>query len=109
VSLDPGKLYYALNKAGGVVTTSKDPEGRTTVLDLLGFAERVLPVGRLGRPYRASVVDQYGELSHRLAHPRTRCPGPTSESEGGARRVALRRLPRRVSRSPKAAPPGPTA
>src|SRR6266849_7102019 len=50
VSLDPGKLYYALNKPAGVVTTSKDPEGRRTVLDLLGFAERVLPVGRLDAP-----------------------------------------------------------
>lgn len=42
------KIYIALNKPREVVTTASDPQGRTTVLDLLkGVRERVYPVGRL--------------------------------------------------------------
>ena len=41
-------LYLALNKPRGYVTTSRDPEERATVMDLLkGVRERVYPVGRL--------------------------------------------------------------
>jgi 23S rRNA pseudouridine2605 synthase len=41
--------YVALNKPRGVVTTTKDPEGRQTVMDLLGggVAAGLAPVGRL--------------------------------------------------------------
>jgi len=41
-------VYYLLNKPKGYVTTVSDPEGRPTVMDLLGNrAGRVYPVGRL--------------------------------------------------------------
>ncbi len=41
-------LYFLLNKPKGYVTTVSDPEGRPTVMDLMGErAERVYPVGRL--------------------------------------------------------------
>lgn len=41
-------VYLALNKPDNSVTTVSDPEGRTTVMDLLrGVKERVYPVGRL--------------------------------------------------------------
>jgi 23S rRNA pseudouridine2605 synthase len=41
-------LYIALYKPDSVVSTASDPEGRTTVLDLLrGIKGRVYPVGRL--------------------------------------------------------------
>lgn len=41
-------VYIALNKPDSVVTTAHDPQGRTTVLDLLqGLRIRVFPVGRL--------------------------------------------------------------
>jgi 23S rRNA pseudouridine2605 synthase len=41
-------VYFLLNKPKGYVTTVSDPEGRPTVLDLLGGPkERVYPVGRL--------------------------------------------------------------
>jgi 23S rRNA pseudouridine2605 synthase len=36
-----------LNKPRGVVTTRSDPEGRRTVYDVVGSAERLVPVGRL--------------------------------------------------------------
>ncbi|HLV68697.1 MAG TPA: S4 domain-containing protein, partial [Polyangiaceae bacterium] len=41
-------VYLVLNKPRGVVSTLSDPEGRTTVRDLLrDVAVRVVPVGRL--------------------------------------------------------------
>jgi len=41
-------VYFVLNKPKGYVTTVSDPEGRPTVMQLLGnVAERVYPVGRL--------------------------------------------------------------
>lgn len=41
-------VYLLLNKPKGYVTTTHDPEGRPTVLQLLGnLPERVYPVGRL--------------------------------------------------------------
>jgi 23S rRNA pseudouridine2605 synthase len=41
-------VYLLLNKPKGYVTTTNDPEGRPTVMELLGnLPERVYPVGRL--------------------------------------------------------------
>jgi 23S rRNA pseudouridine2605 synthase len=41
-------IYLMLNKPKGYVTTTSDPEGRPTVLQLLGnLSTRVYPVGRL--------------------------------------------------------------
>lgn len=41
-------VYLALHKPNNTVTTVSDPQGRTTVMDLLrGVKERVYPVGRL--------------------------------------------------------------
>jgi 23S rRNA pseudouridine2605 synthase len=41
-------VYLALNKPRECVTTTSDPEGRRTVLDLVGrFRSKVYPVGRL--------------------------------------------------------------
>ncbi len=41
-------VYFLLNKPKGYVTTVTDPEGRPTVMELLGKVnERVYPVGRL--------------------------------------------------------------
>src|SRR5580692_5224659 len=41
-------LYFLLNKPKGYVTTVSDPEGRRTVMEILGRSVgRVYPVGRL--------------------------------------------------------------
>jgi len=39
--------YYLLNKPKGVVTTTNDEKGRTTVIDLIETNARIYPVGRL--------------------------------------------------------------
>jgi 23S rRNA pseudouridine2605 synthase len=44
----PNPLYLMLNKPRGCITSTSDPQGRPTVMDLLGrVRSRVYPVGRL--------------------------------------------------------------
>jgi 23S rRNA pseudouridine2605 synthase len=64
--------YVLLHKPAGVVTTARDPQGRTTVLDLVRRDEgRVVPVGRLDADTTgALLLTNDGPLAHRLAHPR---------------------------------------
>lgn len=64
------KVYYALNKPVGVVTTASDPEGRRTVVELVPDAVRVYPVGRLDYDTEGLLLlTNDGELAFRLAHP----------------------------------------
>jgi 23S rRNA pseudouridine2605 synthase len=63
--------YVLLNKPRGTITTAKDPQGRPTVVDLVGGKIRVVPVGRLDRDTTGVLLlTNDGELAHRLAHPR---------------------------------------
>jgi pseudouridine synthase len=65
------QVYLMLHKPQGVVTTSDDPEGRRTVLDLVDVPERVFAVGRLD--YTTSgllLLTNDGGLADRLMHPR---------------------------------------
>src|SRR5690606_9509904 len=41
--------YFIVNKPPGVVTTNRDPQGRTRVIDLVQERQRLFPVGRLDR------------------------------------------------------------
>ncbi|MGH3137533.1 MAG: pseudouridine synthase [Gaiellaceae bacterium] len=62
--------YVLLNKPPGVVTTADDPQGRSTVVDLVNHPTRVMPVGRLDADTTgALLLTNDGELAHRLAHP----------------------------------------
>ncbi len=63
--------YVLLHKPLGVVTTASDPQGRPTVVDLVGHETRVVPVGRLDIDTSGVLLlTNDGDLSHRLAHPR---------------------------------------
>lgn len=94
VALDPTKHYYALNKPAGVVTTTKDPGSRTTVLDIVGLAEHVLPVGRLDQATEGLLLlTNDGELAHRMLHPSYEVPRTyLAEVRGQPGRAVLRRL-----------------
>lgn len=66
-----GLEYWLLNKPRGVVCTSKDPQGRPTVIGLVLTRRRVYPVGRLDLDSSGVlVVTNDGELAVRLTHPR---------------------------------------
>ena len=63
--------YILLNKPAGVVTTARDPQRRTTVVELVPTETRVIPVGRLDADTTgALLLTNDGPLAHRLAHPR---------------------------------------
>src|SRR5690606_5215821 len=66
--------YVLINKPKGVVTTTRDPKGRPTVLDFVPRAlrgERLFPVGRLDADSTGLlIVTNDGELAHRLTHPK---------------------------------------
>ncbi len=66
------KLYIALHKPRGYVTTADDEQGRETVLDLLGdVGGRVYPVGRLDNNSEGLLLlSNDGNLTFRLTHPR---------------------------------------
>ncbi|HEY2300695.1 MAG TPA: pseudouridine synthase [Acidimicrobiales bacterium] len=71
LSVRPGLVHYLLNKPAGVVTTSADPQGRPTVIDLLPSDPRVFSVGRLDIDTEGLLVlTNDGDLAHRLTHPR---------------------------------------
>jgi len=62
-----------INKPPGVISTCRDPRGRSTVLDLLPRHLRrgLHPVGRLDADSRgALLLTDYGDLTLRLTHPR---------------------------------------
>jgi pseudouridine synthase len=65
------RVYYLLHKPKGHITTSRDPQGRPTVLDLLrGVKERVFPVGRLDwHSEGLLILTNDGELAYQLTHP----------------------------------------
>ena len=65
-------IYILLNKPKDYITTTDDPHGRKTVLDLIGRAtnERVYPVGRLDRNTSGVLLfTNDGDLSQKLTHP----------------------------------------
>ena len=66
------KCYILLNKPKDCVTTSDDPNGRKTVMDLVKGAcdERIYPVGRLDRNTPGvHLLTNDGDLASKLTHP----------------------------------------
>ena len=67
------KCYILLNKPKDCVTTSDDPNGRTTVMDIIKGAcnERIYPVGRLDRNTTGVLLlTNDGDLASKLTHPK---------------------------------------
>jgi 23S rRNA pseudouridine2605 synthase len=67
------KVYILLNKPKDTLTTTDDPEGRRTVLDLVQNAtsERIFPVGRLDRNTTGVLLlTNDGDLASKLTHPK---------------------------------------
>jgi 23S rRNA pseudouridine2605 synthase len=65
-------VYILLNKPKDYITTTDDPKGRKTVLDLVRPAtrERIYPVGRLDRNTSGVLLlTNDGDLAQKLTHP----------------------------------------
>lgn len=63
-------VCVALNKPRGVVTTTRDPQGRRTVVDLVECGRRVSPVGRLDADSNGLLLlTDDGDLSQALQRP----------------------------------------
>lgn len=73
VFLAKNLVYILLNKPKDYITTTDDPQGRKTVLDIIKRAtnERVYPVGRLDRNTSGVLlITNDGELAQKLTHPK---------------------------------------
>jgi 23S rRNA pseudouridine2605 synthase len=66
-------VYILLNKPKDYITTTEDPQGRKTVIDLIRQAtnERVYPIGRLDRNTSGVLIfTNDGDLAQTLSHPK---------------------------------------
>jgi 23S rRNA pseudouridine2605 synthase len=71
VVVDTTLVHWLLNKPAGYVTTASDPQGRSTVLELVPSEPRVFSVGRLDRDTEGLLIlTNDGELAQLLTHPR---------------------------------------
>lgn len=70
VGVLPGLVYYLINKPDGIVTTSADTHGRSTVLDLVPEEPRVFSIGRLDMETTGLLIlTNDGQLAQHLTHP----------------------------------------
>ncbi len=77
ISLHGEHLYLLLHKPAGYLTTSKDPQRRATVFDLIPESRNrhLFTVGRLDKDTEGILlVTSDGELASRLMHPRFEIP-----------------------------------
>jgi 23S rRNA pseudouridine2605 synthase len=71
IQLDESKVYLAINKPLGVVSTMDDERGRLALSDFVGQRkERLFHIGRLDIDTEGLLLlTNDGELAHRLQHP----------------------------------------
>ncbi|MGZ3692990.1 MAG: pseudouridine synthase [Bdellovibrionota bacterium] len=65
------RQYYLLNKPRGYITSTSDPQGRPTVMELMrGVTSRIYPVGRLDFASEGLLLlTNDGDIAHKLMHP----------------------------------------
>jgi pseudouridine synthase len=90
------RAYWILHKPPGVITTTRDPEGRTTVLDLLpseARGGRLFPVGRLDLASEGLLLlTNDGEVAQAMLHPSLGCEKEYRVTARGQLSPATRRL-----------------
>lgn len=65
------KVYIALYKPRGVISTVSSPDPRPTVISLVDHPSQIYPVGRLDADSEGLILlTNDGELTNRLTHPR---------------------------------------
>ena len=70
IPVAPERVTYLVNKPLGVISTASDPQGRTTLVDLVPAEPRVWPVGRLDADSEGLIlVSNDGDLTNLVTHP----------------------------------------
>jgi 23S rRNA pseudouridine2605 synthase len=65
------KLYIALNKPAGYISSVKDEKDRRTIMELVCVNERIYPVGRLDYDTTGLILlTNDGEIYNKIIHPR---------------------------------------
>jgi 23S rRNA pseudouridine2605 synthase len=71
IPVNPALETHLLYKPPGVISSASDPQGRETVVDLVGGQVRLYPVGRLDYDSEGLILlTNDGELANRVTHPR---------------------------------------
>ncbi|MBU3180944.1 pseudouridine synthase [Clostridium psychrophilum] len=71
INIEENKVYIALNKPEGVVSTVKDEKDRETILDLVKVKERIYPIGRLDYDTCGLIIlTNDGDIYNKVIHPR---------------------------------------
>ena len=70
VTPERNKIYIALNKPIGYISTVKDEKKRKTILDLVSIDERIYPIGRLDCNTSGLILlTNDGDIYNKLMHP----------------------------------------
>lgn len=75
IKIKENKIYIALNKPIGYISSRKDEQNRKTVIDILPIDEYIYPIGRLD--YNTSgllLLTNDGEVANTIIHPRYKIP-----------------------------------
>ena len=68
------RIYIALNKPAGYITTRKDDRERQTIMELLPKIENLKPVGRLDKDTEGLIlISNDGNFINRYTHPKFNC------------------------------------
>jgi pseudouridine synthase len=71
IPVNPELETHLLYKPVGIISSSSDPQGRRTVVDLVASEARLYPVGRLDYDSEGLILlTNDGELANRVTHPR---------------------------------------
>lgn len=71
IQLDASRVYLALNKPKGVVSSMSDENGRPDLMQFVVGYDRVFNVGRLDSETTGLIImTNDGDLAHKLAHPK---------------------------------------
>lgn len=71
IQLDSSRVYLALNKPYGVVSSMQDENGRPDLTQFVVDYDRVFNVGRLDAETTGLIImTNDGDLAHKLAHPK---------------------------------------
>lgn len=74
IELNEEKIYLALNKPAGYISTRKDEQDRKTIMELVPEGKNLKPVGRLDKDTEGLIIlSNDGEFINKLTHPKFEC------------------------------------